>query len=374
MNKLSVTVRDETLPADLATLIEQLQTVDLPRLELAYKGLSGLHAVLSQLLAPAKPPPAPRVPIDAAELNEVEDHLRKLEDRVAGQGELLERIADEVAKLAARPAEVHNVHCVFPNGAPDAPAADAVPLAAVANDTGGPVPADLADVLPKSAEARGVAPAGRDDFREAVARAAGAVPAPAPGGARARAAVGRANRLAIARALAERPMGATELAAATGLPKGTVSPILVREPAPAWWVKGGELRSPYSLTDAGRAALTEAGYLLVPPAPEAPPAPAPEPEPEPEPARPELLDPKDRAVAQCRAIAEAIVAAGSDPLTLDQIARAAGLPIEVTQKRLNRFGPSSNGGIRYFCKSEKYPGCWRVTNSGEALAREVAPV
>lgn len=75
MKHQHITVNDSTLAADLARLLEDLQPADLLRIEHAARGLTVVHGALANLFGAARSP--------------------------APDSELLERVADEVAKLSA---------------------------------------------------------------------------------------------------------------------------------------------------------------------------------------------------------------------------------------------------------------------------------
>lgn len=190
----------------------------------------------------------------------------------------------------------------------------------------------------------------------------------------------RQKRLALARSLAAAPQRMSDLCRAVGMPDSTASVLLACD----WFAKANGKYSPYTLTDAGREALRADGYVLVPTAPPEVESKPPEPETKPAevetepppreipaaPAEPVVLDPAARNKAQVRLICETIAAA-ADPLTADEIAHKAGLPVDVVVKKLNRYGPSAMG-LRYFFKSEKHAGCWRLSNSGHELVQEGA--
>ena len=372
-------------------------------------------------------------PHSAAEVNELERHLLALETRVAEQGELLDRIAEEVAglhglvtehleRIVEKVAFVHDLASALEK-APERPvvaagdpepalaemrarvAADAarppVPAAevfagvavTVTDDPEAGIASPVADGLRAHAEAvEAVAtalekPGAADTLVERTESTDLVGPESAAPKKRSTSEGKRQKRLALARALASGPARMADLCKAIGMADSTASNLLAHE----WFAKLNGKFSPYALTDAGRAALAADGYVLVPgetkPIPEEPKAPEPETKPAeveiPVPEAPtptamdallapkQSLDNQERRKAQVLLIAQAI--AGSErPLGTDEIAKEAGLPYENVAKLLNRYGPSAMG-LRYFFKSEKHPGCWRLSNSGtELLAKEGA--
>lgn len=375
MKTASIVFNRDNLLGAVTALLDALEPADLVRLEQQCQRIEEFRAFVARriLVLPDNPFAATgRTPIDAAELNDLERHVMALEERFdAGfqsLTELTERMADEIAGL-------HKLAV----GQADRIAAQSEMLARRAERA--EAAAGPAGTMPPPEFGAGVVPAPvAEQFVERVRREAEQVqtqpgeaiaivvtstviPAEpsANGHAQPPIAACHTRRLEIAKLLVSGPRSPKDIYTALSIPKGSICELL----AHPWFTKTDRAdgRAPYKITDTGRTALAEVGYVLVPSAKAASTA-------EPEAPAACTLDPKARAIEQCRLIAAAIVEAGAEPLTLDAIARKAGLPPDVTQKRLARFGPSSNYGIRYFCKSEKHAGCWRVTNSGEALAKE----
>jgi hypothetical protein len=358
--KRRVTIETDNVSDGVNQLLFAMEPDDVPRLARSVRNLSGFRALLLQLFAPDEPA-ADRTPIDAAELNEVEDHLRKLEDRFDAQAELLDRMADEIAglhRLALGQAE--RIAAQSEMLARRAEAA-AVPAAGAERMTAGVQVTDgaAADLAPTEEPAP-------------------AEPAPQPSAnGHPKAAAARLRRLEVARFLAAQgPHRTAQICAALDIPRGSITYLLGHE----WFAKTGAGRDdPYGLTDAGRAALAGAGYVLVPPAAAAPPEPAaappaeaPRPAPNPGAFALKETDRAKRCREQARAIAEAIAASGSAP-TADEIARESGLPPELVAKRLRHYGPDafSQSATRYFLRIGD---AWALTEPGRMLAAEGAPV
>lgn len=367
---MCVQIDREDLPGTLAALIEQLEPADLPRLELAYRGLSGLHAVLSQLLAPKAGQQSPAPTAAAVDLHQ----LDALSKRVAEHADLIERMADEIAglhKLATGMADRIAVQSELLSRKAESPPAVRMTEGTLVVTSHG---SQSWDTEPAAA------PTAREPQPAEVQ--APAPPPPANGKEHHKSASRRARQMEIAKALAASgPLNSTALCQRLDIPTGSICSLLDGD----WFAKTSQERgSPYTLTDAGREALRAAGYIVPPAAETRPPeaaeiptetsppdepatTPAETSPPGPEP-RPDL-DARGRAELQCRVIAETIAEAAG-PLLPDEIARKAGLPLEVVVKRLAKCGPSAPvGAHRYFAKSERVTGAWLLTNSGRELAK-----
>ena len=362
----SVTVNNCTLAADLVALVAALEPSDLPKLEKAYLHLSGLHAVFTQLLAPAEPADADL----RAELEHQKQLNAALCDRVHAQAEMLARRAEAAASqvCGSCPAFLSDAEsiaagrcfgCRSPGPARrvDEPPVE-VPVA-----TAEPAPAPAAPVVAAiraEPSANGNQP--RHPARELGAR----------------------NRLAIARALANGPLSLKEVAAATGIVYGTVASIFASyNTTPAWFVKDDRRGAPYQLTDAGRKALAEDGYVLVPGAESSPPEPATTAavsattgtvsETVAESGPPDDDSPitvQELSRRQALAIAKAIYEAETPELSRAEIEAATGLSETVVKQRL--MANSSAHGLpatRYFAKRD---GAWGLTHVGVALVKERA--
>jgi len=216
----------------------------------------------------------------------------------------------------------------------------------------------------------------------------------------------RDKRLRIARYLANGPQSSTQIANALDIPVMTLvsrGGLLGCD----WFEmigRGGATKR--GLTDAGRQALREEGYI-VPTAAEAeahraetsPPEPAtnpgdpattgpipetvaetgppPEPPARPRPANAGRFDavPSEkaqRARAQACLIAETL-ADSPVPMTAEAIARESGLPPEAVDKRLKKHGPDAfnQSVLRYFLKQGDL---WSLTDAGKELAKQAAGV
>ena len=198
----------------------------------------------------------------------------------------------------------------------------------------------------------------------------------------------RERQLQIARLLADGPRKAKAVAEAMLLANSTLALC----PQSPWFAKLGRGRATvWELTAAGRAALAEAGDVLVPATAEAEPTWAitlegravlaeleaaerdlaerdieEPPPPEPTPAVVDPSDPQAIARAQCEVIAEAIRDA-KEPLSAHEAAHKAGLPLDIVEKRLRKSGPQqSEQRFRYFTRTDA--GLWKLTNAGHALA------
>jgi uncharacterized coiled-coil protein SlyX len=402
-----VMVKDDDLASGIDELLDALEPSDLERLSASVERLSSFRAMLG---GPAARPTKPAIG-GADEVNELERHLMALETKVAEQGELLNKVTEEV--LAVR----HALDSVLLAAADRIAAqaellakrAEAAPVATVAEPvlpfdmdpgvevrddaeadlgpTCGSCPALLHDpesvTLGRCFGCRQPGPTMRvevppaDPVTEEMAAAYAKATAPDPAAELSIAERARRRRLGIARFITNNgPTRAITLCERLDIPFGSITSLLCHE----WFEKAGDRKqAPWTLTHAGCAAVTADGHVPTPAAeakPAEPETKAPEPEaPRPEakppraetpPARTESLEGVERVRAQVKLIAEAI-AASAEPLLSDEIARRAGLPVDVVNKRLNRYGPSSLGGLRYFFKSEKHPGCWRLSNSGQEL-------
>lgn len=385
--KYDTLIERDTAAADLVTLIEQLEPADLPRLELAYRGLSGLHAVLSQLLAPKAEPAKPTAEESAAEAigwNSINLHrLESLAKQVAEQGELISRMVDEVAglhqlvtgmaeriaaqsELLGKRAELADVTEMRVT----VPADVAEQLAQLANGQAAapsiPEPATYHD--DKSHVPPGVPCGGFPEGRPAPA-------APSANGLHPKSVARRERQLEIARLLAASgPLKLVEIGRRLQIPDGSLNYAVTSE----WFAKASPDRhAPYALTDAGRQALREAGYIAA--APEVPDASPPE-IPPPAPASAPradfidgvLSDKARRARMQAQLIA-ATLAEANTPMTAEGVAREAGLPLEVVEKRLRRHGPDAfqQGQLRYYAKSGDL---WSLTDAGKSLACQAKAV
>jgi hypothetical protein len=370
----SVTINSSTFAGDLAALVEALRPDDLPKLEKACLHLSGLHAVFTQLLAPE--------PADAdlrAELEHQKKLVETLCDRVAVQAEMLARRAEAAAApprdLTAQVERIE--HTVRSHD-------DMIER--------------IADELGRKGDAApGDAPLGPQEYRDDKAPPLPTAPEPAPapvepgvvavqaepastrlpllaGSQKERSGLGQRNRLAIARALVNGPLSLKEVAAATGIVYGTVASILAsHNTMPAWFVRDDARGAPYQLTDAGRKALVEAGYVLVPgaePKPIAESTPAEEPESATETDDDAPITVQELARRQALAIAKAIFEASTPELSRAQIEAATGLSESVVKQRL-MAGSNALGlpACRYFAKRNDG---WGLTHVGVALVKERA--
>ena len=326
------------------------------------------------LTPPPAPQPAPTGAVAEA-LNEVEAEQLRQDARINAQGELLEKMIDELAelhrltgdlyrqlvevravKLAEPPApgpaweptpdEIAEEYAAFCAAAPATPP----PAVTVTDDPEADLKDGEAD-LKDDGETHHPAPA---------PSANGHAPAPVTVGGKL-----HERRLAVARLIAAQgPQTQKAVMAALTLDDAIVSRTVK---GCSWFSKLGGYGAPYDLTDEGREALAAAGFVGVAPAPAETPPPPPVRAPEPGPVE---LGAKERAAAQCKLIAETI-RDSAEPLLPDQIATRTGLPFDLVMNRLMRNGPNAlSGGRCYFSNREKHPGCWGLTNSGYELANQ----
>lgn len=345
-----VTVNRGKVAAGLIGLVESLDPSDLPAIERAYRSLSGLHAVLTQLLAPGAAasahPLAEAVVRLEAELAEQKRLNESLAERIVAQSQLLSKAAERVT--SARP------DLVVPG--PDGFAA--VVLTADANGERPAVPQEppgdsIVRVDPEAIAA---------DHTQHLIDAA---TADREGDDITR----RALRLIADHA----GLPVWRLAKMLGLGKFSTEELL--RDRPLWFAVPRDLRAMVQLTDAGRAALAQLGGAPAAPIAECgitirnPQSAIPESSPN---GRPEL--PRgERQRLQAKLVAEALAesAGALDPY---ELAKATGLPLENVRKRLKQFGPGGlDAAPRYFMRSAKDGDLWMLTNSGEALAKEPQP-
>ncbi|MBN9123055.1 MAG: hypothetical protein J0I06_28605, partial [Planctomycetes bacterium] len=299
----------KNLAAGADELLAALEPADLAVLDASVRRISGFHALASQLLA------TDRAPINAAGPSDLDRVVKALKERVDQQGEMLEVVTEEIASLAAavtalsartgppaserlmvgncedvarpgsaRPTEFESERRKWVAAGGDAPvppepkaevrvelpptiAERLVDLAAeVTREPEDPAPATEPVPVPDPpaayraaalADDNGPVSAGGQPLREAPHEVRAPAPAPEPSANGDR----YGYRLAIAKLLADTPRQMKNIAEILSIPVELVNELLAHE----WFERRpGPGRPVHQLTDAGRAALRDEGYALVP--------------------------------------------------------------------------------------------------------------